>query len=316
MDINEIVKDIDPEQDNIQNEFIGQNKNDIGNISDTESEPIAQNNDNSFNDNNSPDESPDGRKKKSKKDKRNKENKKDYKNFLGMSKNMKIMGGIFIIFIIVAIFALKYLHKKSTPTFLRSNNNGRLLIHNSNTPFQVANILKAPLKKKSIMPAVNKSNKVQTISKPTAINKVMPTNNKLNNTSVNKNNKKISQIKSSKNSLNDLFSINYKKHSSVNSANPVMPGGMPNQQVPPIKRQMPNFNVLSIKNKLKSFRINGSFNNNFSVSGYSGGFVMVNCNNKNEYIKVGGNVCGYTLLRADSSVAVFSKYGKAKNFTY
>jgi hypothetical protein len=183
MDINDIVGDIDTEeqQDNMQNGFIGQNND--NNISST-------------------DESPDGRKKKPKKDKGNKGNSK---NFLGMSKNMKIMGGIFIILIIAVIFALKYFgSKNSSPAFLH-NNNGRLIIHNNNTPARVSNILKAPLKKGLTKPITNKSNKV--VNKPVTINKVMPVNNKSNNNvSVSK---KISQSKSS-NNLNDLFSIKYK----------------------------------------------------------------------------------------------------------
>ncbi len=121
------------------------------------------------------------------------------------------------------------------------------------------------------------------------------------------------------NKLNDMFTIKYKhKPAKTNLPNgPVYPGIPQNAYIPPApqSQNLPHFNIKNLAGKLKNTNINRQ-KNSFTVSGYSGGYVVVECGKNENYLKTGDSSCGYVLLKAGPDGAVFSVNGKIKKIAY
>lgn len=118
------------------------------------------------------------------------------------------------------------------------------------------------------------------------------------------------------NTLNDLFTVKY-KHKASTPNMPVNSNMPPYANVPaiPSNQNLPNFNLKSMEAKVKNAQ-GFSAGSSFNVSGYSGGYVVVECNKITKYLKAGDSACGYTLLKAFDSGATFSRNGKFKKITY
>jgi hypothetical protein len=116
------------------------------------------------------------------------------------------------------------------------------------------------------------------------------------------------------NTLNDLFTVKYKHKAKKNNI-PAAPNMQPqNFNVPAIPQNLPNFNLKNMAAKIKN--MHGISGNSFNVTGYSGGYVIVQCNKNTKYLKAGESACGYTLLKANSNDATFSHNGKFKKISY
>jgi hypothetical protein len=131
--------------------------------------------------------------------------------------------------------------------------------------------------------------------------------------------KKAVKAKKSNNALNDLFTVKY-KHKSKKTNIPAVstaPNMPQNYNVPPIpfNQSLPNFNLKNMAAKVKNMP-NISGGNSFNVTGYSGGYVVAQCNKNTKYLKAGESACGYTLLKANANDATFSHNGKFKKISY
>ena len=98
---------------------------------------------------------------------------------------------------------------------------------------------------------------------------------------------------------------------------PGVPNIPPNANVPaiPFNQNLPNFNLKNMAAKIKNMQ-GMPAGSSFNVSGYSGGYVTVECGKNTKYLKAGQSACGYTLLKANSNDATFSRNGKFKKITY
>ena len=117
------------------------------------------------------------------------------------------------------------------------------------------------------------------------------------------------------NTLNDLFTVKYKRKAKKTGA-PVNPN-MPPANVPaiPFNQNLPNFNLKNMAAKINNMK-GIPAGNTFNVSGYSGGYVIVECGKITKYLKAGESACGYTLLKANANDATFSRNGKFKKISY
>ena len=214
-----------------------------------------------------------------------------------------------LIVLILGVFAYLFLYKSSMP-----------------------NVITGPGGKAVFPPVVQNQfiNKLAAVSKPpvrAANNTPIISNTKVNSNSTSlKEAKKQGVVKAGKpkagavnNTLNDLFTVKY-KHKAKKANMPVnsnMPSyaNVPNVPAVPFNQNLPNFNLKSMEAKVKNAQgISGG--NSFNASGYSGGYVIVECGKNTKYLKAGDSACGYTLLKADESGATFSYYGKFKKITY
>ena len=121
---------------------------------------------------------------------------------------------------------------------------------------------------------------------------------------------------SAENTLNDLFTVKY-KHKAKKTNILVSPNMPANANVPaiPFNQGLPNFNLKNMAAKIKNMQ-GMPTGSSFNVSGYSGGYVTVECGKNKKYLKAGQSACGYTLLKADENGATFSRNGKFKKITY
>jgi hypothetical protein len=131
--------------------------------------------------------------------------------------------------------------------------------------------------------------------------------------------KAASKVKKANNTLNDLFTVKY-KHKAKKTNMQGVPNMPPNANVPnvpaiPFNQNLPNFNLKGMASKIKNMQ-GLSSGSSFNVSGYSGGYVIAECGKSTKYLKAGQSVCGYTLLKANSNDATFSRSGKFKKISY
>ena len=132
--------------------------------------------------------------------------------------------------------------------------------------------------------------------------------------------KAASKVKKANNTLlNDFFTVKY-KHKAKKTNMPGVPNMPPNANVPnvpaiPFNQNLPNFNLKGMASKIKNMQ-GMSSGSSFNVSGYSGGYVIAECGKSTKYLKAGQSVCGYTLLKANSNDATFSRNGKFKKISY
>lgn len=227
----------------------------------------------------------------------------------GFSKSKILKIVIFVVAVVVIIGGAVYflLFKKSPSNFLHGHGGGRVIVNT------VPNMLAGSLNKNSSVkpPVENKvtvKHKLVISNAKTGTTKSVPVV-KVN--SVLKVKSPIVQVgkpkvvKKSKNDLNDLFTVKYNHSSGFNPMNPVLnpvPPPMPSQ-VPAV----PNFNLKSMSG-IKPFSL--------TVSGYSDGLVAATCGGSVQYLKIGDSICGWTLLRATSSQAVFSQGSQVKKIIY
>ena len=128
-----------------------------------------------------------------------------------------------------------------------------------------------------------------------------------------------SKVKKANNTLNDLFTVKYKHKAKKTNIHGV-PNMPPNANVPnvpaiPFNQNLPNFNLKGMASKIKNMQ-GLSSGSSFNVSGYSGGYVIAECGKSTKYLKAGQSACGYTLLKANSNDATFSRGGKFKKISY
>ena len=128
--------------------------------------------------------------------------------------------------------------------------------------------------------------------------------------------KKAVKAKRSNNTLNDLFTVKYKhKAKKINMQRDSNMPPYDHVLIPPFNQSLPNFNLKNMAAKVKNMP-NISGGNSFNVTGYSGGYVIAQCNKNTKYLKAGESACGYTLLKADANDATFSHNGKFKKISY
>ena len=131
--------------------------------------------------------------------------------------------------------------------------------------------------------------------------------------------KVVGKVKKANNTLNDLFTVKY-KHKAKKTNMQGVPNMPPNANVPnvpaiPFNQNLPNFNLKGMASKIKNMQ-GMPTGSSFNVSGYSGGYVIAECGKSTKYLKAGQSVCGYTLLKANSNDATFSRSGKFKKISY
>ena len=182
----------------------------------------------------------------------------------------------------------------------------------------IPSVITGPAGKAVFPPAVPEQfiNKSRAVSKPAVVNNA-PVNGNTSAPNVPlKGTKQNVTKKAVNNTLNDLFTVKY-KHKAKKTNMPGVPNIPPNANVPaiPFNQNLPNFNLKNMAAKIKNMQ-GMPAENSFNVSGYSGGYVIVECGKSTKYLKAGQSACGYTLLKANSNDATFSHNGKFKKISY